>query len=50
MALDIQPRFSISPRWSAIADLSSKTKGWVMGNPYLDSKWSGSIGFSFKTL
>ena len=49
MAIGLQPRYAITERFSIIADLSHKTKGWVFGNPYLDSKFSGRLGFSFKT-
>ncbi len=49
MSISMQPRFSISKQISLIADLSYKTQGWVFGNPYLDSKFTGRIGFSVKT-
>ncbi|HRE51934.1 MAG TPA: hypothetical protein PK339_10955 [Flavitalea sp.] len=49
MALGMQPRYAVTKRFSILADLSHKTKGWMFGNPYLDSKFSGRIGFSLKT-
>lgn len=49
MLLGFEPRYAFTERFSLIAGLSYKTKGWVFGNPYLDSKLSGRIGFSFKT-
>lgn len=49
MVAGLQPRYALTPRLSAIADLSYKTRGWVFGNPYLDSRFSGRIGLSFKT-
>lgn len=48
MTIGIQPRFAITERFSMIADFSYKTKGWVFGNPYLDDKFTGRIGFSFR--
>ncbi len=49
MVAGLQPRYALTRRLSAIADLSYKTRGWVFGNPYLDGRFSGRIGFSFKT-
>lgn len=49
MAAGVQPRYTITKRFSLIADLSYKTKGWVFGNPYLDNKFTGRVGFSLKT-
>ncbi|MGC4231969.1 MAG: hypothetical protein QM594_03075 [Niabella sp.] len=49
MGLGVQPCFAITERFSMIADLSYKTKGWMFGNPYLDDKFTARIGFSFKT-
>lgn len=49
MGVGLQPRFAITERFSMIADLSYKTKGWMFGNPYLDDKFIGRIGFSIKT-
>ena len=49
MSAGVQPRFAVTKRFSVTADLSYKTGGWVFGNPYLDQKFTGRIGFSFKT-
>ena len=49
IAVGLQPRLTLTGRLSMIADLSYKTKGWVFGNPYLDDKLTGRVGFSFKT-
>lgn len=49
MSVGLQPHFTITEKFSIIADIAYKTKGWVFGNPYLDSKFSGRIGFSLKT-
>lgn len=49
IAIGMQPRFAILERVSMIADVNYKTKGWVFGNPYLDSKFTARIGFSVKT-
>lgn len=49
MSAGLQPRFALTERWSLIADLSYKTKGWVFGNPYLDNNFTGRLGLSFKT-
>ncbi|MFT4019733.1 MAG: hypothetical protein QM668_22405 [Agriterribacter sp.] len=50
MAVGLQPTYAISKHFSLIADISYKTKGWVFGNPYLDSKLTGRIGFSLRPL
>lgn len=49
ISVGAQPRYAITERFSLIADLAYKTKGWLFGNPYLDDRFTGSIGFSFKT-
>lgn len=49
ITIGVQPSYAITERFSMIADLSYKTKGWVFGNPYLDNKFSGRVGFSMKT-
>ncbi|MFT3749665.1 MAG: hypothetical protein QM768_15160 [Agriterribacter sp.] len=50
MTIGIQPAYEISRYFSLIVDVSYKTKGWVFGNSYLDSKLTGRIGFSLRTL
>jgi len=49
MSAGIQPRFAITERFSIIADLNYKTKGWVFSNPYLDNKFTGQLGLSIRT-
>jgi hypothetical protein len=49
MAVGVQPRFDIAERFSIMADLSYKTKGWVFGNPYLDEKFTFRLGFGIST-
>lgn len=49
MAVGIQSRFDIAERFSIMADLSYKTKGWVFGNPYLDEKFTFRLGFGINT-
>lgn len=49
MSVGVQPRFAITERFSIIAEVSYKTKGWVFGNPYLDDKFTGRFGISMKT-
>ncbi|KXK22300.1 MAG: hypothetical protein UZ12_BCD005003179 [Bacteroidetes bacterium OLB12] len=49
ITIGVQPSYAITERFSMIADLSYKTKGWVFGNPYLDNKFTGRVGFSMKT-
>lgn len=49
MAVGVQPRFDIGERFTIMADLSYKTKGWVFGNPYLDEKLIFRLGFGLNT-
>jgi len=49
MAVGVQPRFDIGERFTIMADLSYKTKGWVFGNPYLDEKLTFRLGFGLNT-
>jgi hypothetical protein len=49
MAVRVQPQFDIAWRFSILADLSYKTKGWVFGNPYLDEKFTFRLGFGINT-
>jgi len=49
IAVGVQPRFDIAERFTLIADLSYKTKGWVFGNPYLDEKVTFRLGFGINT-
>ncbi len=49
MAVGVQPRFDIAKRFSLLADLSYKTKGWVFGNPYLDDNFTFRLGFGINT-
>lgn len=44
----IKPEYAISRKMFLHADISYKTAGWVFGNPYLDSKFSGKMGFGIK--
>jgi len=48
MAIGVQPRFDITKRFSMMADLSYKTKGWVFGNPYLDENFTFRLGFAHR--
>lgn len=45
----LQPRYAFTSRFSVMADLSYKTRGWVFGDPYLDKRFTGRIGFLMKT-
>lgn len=45
----LRPRLALTERWSVMADLSYKTRGWVFANPYLDENFSGRLGLSFST-
>lgn len=47
--ISVQPQFAFSKRFSVISDFSYKTKGWVFGNPYLDSRITGRVGLAFST-
>lgn len=49
LAVAVQPRFDIAERFSIMADLSYKSKGWVFGNPYLDEKFTFRLGFGIST-
>jgi hypothetical protein len=49
MTVGVQPRFNVAERFSIMADLSYKTKGWVFGNPYLDEKFTFRLGFGIST-
>src|SRR5690606_16044934 len=49
LAVAVQPRFDIAERFSIMADLSYKSKGWVFGNPYLGEKFTFRLGFGIST-
>lgn len=40
----IKPEYSFSDKFSAYIRLSGKTKGWLIGNPYLDENFSVQSG------
>lgn len=48
--IGVYPQIDITKRFSMIADLSYKSKGWVFANPFLDEKFMFRLGFSLKTL
>jgi hypothetical protein len=49
-SIGVRTNFPISDHSSAFIFIGGKTRGWLMGNPYLDESLSVRTGFSFKML
>ncbi len=48
MLLEIKPCYALTKQLRLTTEFSFKTRGWVFGNPYLDSKWTVRAGLGWR--